>query len=66
MNADELVRMRQRLLGIDGAIAKLPLERTRSEPRYVRGGEGLHEVLKSVGIDHDNYVRAGSRMWDAA
>ena len=50
----ELLRVRQIVLAIDDAVAKLPLKSTRAEPRYVRNGDGLAELLGVAGIHGDN------------
>ena len=51
----DLLRAREMVLTLDETIAKFPLKATgRGDPRYVRGGEGLQELLAAAGIDRDN------------
>jgi hypothetical protein len=51
VSPDELVRLRQLLLAVDESVAKVPLQQTRSEARYVAAGEELGRMLGVAGID---------------
>lgn len=55
-SAEELLRVKQILLHVDGTVAKLPLEKKGGgDARYVRPGSGLAELLGSCGLTADNY-----------
>lgn len=51
VSPDELVRLRQLLLAVDESVAKVPLQQTRAEARYVAAGEELGRMLGAAGID---------------
>ena len=56
VSPDELARVRQILLMLDESIARLPLEkRGNGDPRYVRAGNGLRELLGGCGLTEENY-----------
>ena len=61
--AEEMLRVKQIVLELDGAISRLPLERRKGgggngggggEPRYVRPGYGLRELLGTCSVTQDN------------
>ena len=55
VNAGELMRVKQIVLGFDDIVAKLPLQATRGDPRYVRGGDGFRGLFFEAGITGDKY-----------